>query len=181
MNENLLHIRTFHPDGNTRTQLENYLEKCMGGKMRIPSMDVMRNGMLIRAPGDKIYKNPEYSSDFFKHGGLIPGSSNSFNYDKKSVSKTSNNFYETLDLQVKTLNPDKIWKNKVRKEELDFDNQYVKTIGNWDNTVLKEYLPVVSEKDKKAQAAQNSQRGPKKGTPTGNLINKNNKSGGGKK
>jgi hypothetical protein len=33
-----------------------------------------RNGVPLSSLGDKIYKCPEYQTDFFKDGGLITGS-----------------------------------------------------------------------------------------------------------
>lgn len=112
----------------------------------------MRNGLLSGAPGDKIYKNPEYSKDFYKEGGIVAGSS-SFNnlHLQKTTSKRADNFYQTLDLTKKTLDPNKIWTNKVKKEEFEADYNYVKTLTNWDNTVLKEHMPN-TEKGGKGQA-----------------------------
>lgn len=34
----------------------------------------MRNGIPLKSLGDKVYKAPEYNPDFYKEGGLIPGS-----------------------------------------------------------------------------------------------------------
>ena len=56
----------------------------LGRKQRIDNLDDMRNRFILiirqfnsRLPvsslGDKIYKHPDYSSDYFKDGGLIPG------------------------------------------------------------------------------------------------------------
>ena len=36
----------------------------------------MRNGIPVRAQGDKDYGSPEYSTGFFNESGLIPGSTN---------------------------------------------------------------------------------------------------------
>jgi hypothetical protein len=111
----------------------------------------MRNGMPGRIPGDKSFQNPEYSEGFFRDGGLVPGSSFNPNY-KKNVSKKADNFYETLDLNKKTLNPDKLWSNKVKKEVFEFDDNYVKNLNHWDSTVLKEvtlHHPVDNKNDKK--------------------------------
>lgn len=35
-----------------------------------------RNGIPVYSHGDKSYKKPEHSSDFYKPGGLIVGSTN---------------------------------------------------------------------------------------------------------
>lgn len=97
----------------------------------------MRNGFPLKAPGEKSYKNPEYSSDFFKEGGLIPGSTNIFNYCK-TVSTKNHFFYETLDVDMKTLDPKKLWKNKQKQDFMDYDTNYVKMLKVWDKTVGKE-------------------------------------------
>jgi len=46
----------------------------MGGKARTETMYDQRNGCNLVALGDKIYKSPEFSTGFFKDGGLITGS-----------------------------------------------------------------------------------------------------------
>lgn len=104
----------------------------------------MRNGYPVIAPGEKSYKNPEYSNDFFKEGGLIPGSSNILTYNK-TVSKKNYFFYETLDLNVKTLDPRKLWRNKQKQEVVDYDTHYVKMLKIWDKTVGRE-IEVPSDK-----------------------------------
>lgn len=111
----------------------------MGPKARITNLSRMRNGYPSIAPGEKSYKNPEYSNDFFKEGGLIAGSTNVFKYNK-TVSKKNFFFYETLDLNVKTLDPKKLWKNKQIQDVVDYDTNYVKMLKIWDKTVGKEIL-----------------------------------------
>ena len=114
----------------------------------------MRNGIMVKAQGDKSFKNPEYTKNFFKEGGLVPGSSFKPNYNR-TVSKKADNFYQTLDLSKTTLNPDKLWVNKVKKEVGDFDNNYVKTLSAWESNVLKEYI----QPEVVAKGALNSNRG----------------------
>jgi hypothetical protein len=46
----------------------------MGMKKRVTTMYDQRNGLPLHSLGDKIYKAPEYQSNFFKEGGLITGS-----------------------------------------------------------------------------------------------------------
>jgi hypothetical protein len=46
----------------------------MGFKGRSNSMAHQRNGCALVSLGDKIYKAPEFSTHFFKEGGLIAGS-----------------------------------------------------------------------------------------------------------
>jgi len=51
------------------------------------------------------------------------------------------NFYETIDLKVKTLDPNKLWKNKVKQEELDFQTNMVKDLGQWEENILNVRVP----------------------------------------
>ena len=105
----------------------------------------MRNFYNKTSQGDKPYKNPEFSEDFFKGGGLIVGSTTNIQFNK-TVGKKSNNFYETLNLETKSLDPSKVWDNKIKSEENQFQNKYVKNLNVWNNTVLKEFLPVEDDK-----------------------------------
>ena len=59
---------------NRKTTNEQGLEKTMGFKGRSNSMAHQRNGCALVSLGDKIYKAPEFSTHFFKEGGLIAGS-----------------------------------------------------------------------------------------------------------
>ena len=107
--------------------------------------------------GDKPYRNVEYMPKFFEAGGLIVGSTNSLNY-QKTTSLKENNFYSSLDLTMKSLNPEKLWTNKVLKEESDFDNDYVKKISKWDKTVLSDFIPKI---DKSKQVVSNNKNSKK--------------------
>ena len=79
----------------------------------------------------------ENSTDFFKEGGLIVGSTNRINYNK-TTRKGDDNFYQTLDLNVKVLNDDKLWKSKVLKESLDMDQNYVANLNKWEENIFEE-------------------------------------------
>ena len=46
----------------------------MQTKIRVPGLEEQRNKISSASLGDKAYKYPEYSVDFYKAGGLIPGS-----------------------------------------------------------------------------------------------------------
>ena len=117
----------------------------------------MRNSLKISSMGDKPYRNVEYMPKFFEAGGLIVGSTNSLNY-QKTTSLKENNFYSSLDLTMKSLNPEKLWTNKVLKEESDFDNDYVKKISKWDKTVLSDFIPKI---DKSKQVVANNKNSKK--------------------
>ena len=145
----VFHIKTFMPDGNYRTFKEIPIEKEFGQKKKIYCLEDKRNGMQIRIPGDKFYKASEHTNGFFKEGGLIVGSTNRINYNKTQC-KGANNFYETLDFKAKMLDGSKLWKNKTKNESLNYDDNYVKTLGDWEKKVLFEFDPPV-EKDPKGK------------------------------
>ena len=130
---------------NLETKKETSLEDLACRKKRISTISEMRNFYNKTSQGDKPYKNPEFSEDFFKGGGLIVGSTTNIQFNK-TVGKKSNNFYETLNLETKSLDPSKVWDNKIKSEENQFQNKYVKNLNVWNNTVLKEFLPVEDDK-----------------------------------
>lgn len=105
----------------------------MGQKIRINTLYEMKNGLSSNNPGDKIYKNPECEPGFYKGGELIPGSSNKLPFTH--VSKRHSNFYETIDLNIKSLDPNKLWKNKVKNDELNFQTTLVKDLDIWEENL----------------------------------------------
>ena len=111
------------------------LENRMTRKKRILSLYEQRNGMFNTNLGDKNYKNVEDSVGFFKEGGLIVGSTNRINYNK-NTRKGESNFYQTLDLNIKTLNDDKIWENKLINENIALDKTYVQNLNQWEQNTL---------------------------------------------
>ena len=58
----ILHIKTFHPDGNCLSMIETPIEKEFGIKKKLWSLTERRNGMELRIPGDKYYKASELIS-----------------------------------------------------------------------------------------------------------------------
>lgn len=156
-------LKTFYPESYAKTYDEIGVEEQMGPKGRIRNLSEMRNGFPVSAPGDKSYKNPEYSASFYKEGGLIPGSTNVFNY-RKNVSRKNYYFYETLNLDVKILDPKKLWKNKEKQDFIDYDTNYVKMLNIWDKTVGKELMPVKPPEiiNKNASGTTNKSPPPKK-------------------
>jgi hypothetical protein len=124
----------------------------MTRKHRIPNMDVKRNSLVIGIPGDKFYRNPECTDGFYKMEGVLPGSTFYFEQEKKKFGRTLSRktcpFYDTHDMNMKTLDPDKLWKNRVFKETIDTDSLYVKTISQWDKAFMKTITPVVNTKAK---------------------------------
>lgn len=150
------YIRTFHPDQNCCTFQEMMLEKEFGIKKKILTLQEKRNYMEIKNPGDKAYKVSEQSSNFFKEGGLIPGSTNKF--FNRTQNLKNNNFYETLDLNVKTLKDEKKWKNKVKQETLETDQKYVKTLGIWEDKILQDYIVKEDDTKEKAKAKETKEK-----------------------
>lgn len=60
------------------------LSRVLQRKLRIDDMMGQRNGIPTRSLGDKQYRHPEYSNEFYKAGGLIVGST----FVKGSYTKT---------------------------------------------------------------------------------------------
>lgn len=142
----IFHIKTFERS-NQESSAEHSLENQINRKKRLTTLSEVRNYWEARSPGDKIYKNVEFSQKFFQEGGLAVGSTNKMRYNK-TVGKKANNFYETLDLNIKSLDPNKLWDNKIYSEEYNSQNDYVKNLDVWNKTVLKEYLPKEEENPK---------------------------------
>ena len=153
-------IRTYYPNGQCRSLKEMTLEKQMGGKKRVLSIEDQRNGMKMRVPGDKYYRTSEQFPTYYKEGGLIPGSTNSINYNK-TQSRKAYNFYETLDLTKRVLDRNKLWDNKCKKEDFDFDKNYVeKIILNWEKNILNDFDPNYSKKKNEVVEPENFRKVP---------------------
>jgi hypothetical protein len=118
-----------------RTENETIVENQMTRKKRLSNLQAIRNGMQIISPGDKIYKNVDYSPGFFNLEGLVVGSTNTKKY-KKSTTKKGDVFYDTLDLNVKSLNPEKLWTSKLLRESIECDSEYVKQLKLWESNFL---------------------------------------------
>ena len=76
------------------------------------------------------------------------GSTNRINYNK-TQSKKGYNFYETINLNIPVLDKKKLWKNKLRSEEIKDQINYVgKTITDWEKNILLDYFPDFNKKNK---------------------------------
>jgi len=124
-------IRTF--DSSAKPGKEAYVEGMMGQKKRIEYLEEQRNLLDVRSLGDKIYKNPEYASGFFKDGGLVPGSTHDVRKKKKTEVKKS----EQLNNKPKGTT----WKDRVKQEEKDEEEKAVLSLFEWEKTTLKEANP----------------------------------------
>lgn len=117
-----------------------FVDEIMGKKKRLNSVLERRNFHPLISPGDKIYKNVEYQPGFFKLEGLVVGSTNRYNYNKSSPLK-ADNFYETLDLKIPSLDPNKLWKNKLVQERIKNDSNYVKrSVQDWEDANSELYI-----------------------------------------
>ena len=114
-----------------RSLSELNVEKAMTRKKRINSLEQQRNYYNIVNPGDKNYRYAECSENFFKEGGLIPGSTNILRYSE-NYNQIKNNIYEHMDLNVRSLDTDKIWNNKLERERKERQMRYVLNLENWD-------------------------------------------------
>ena len=114
-----------------RSLSELNVEKAMTRKKRINSLEQQRNYYSIVNPGDKNYRYAECSENFFKEGGLIPGSTNILRYSE-NYNQIKNNIYEHMDLNVRSLDIDKIWNNKLERERKEKEMRYVLNLENWD-------------------------------------------------
>jgi len=119
------------------------LENMMNKKKRILTLDAQRNYFKKISPGDKNYRYSECSPDYYKEGGLIVGSSNRIRISD-NYSKLKNDIYKTMDLNVKSLDVNKLWKNKIKKERENSEIDYVSKLEQWE----KEYVNEVENKDK---------------------------------
>ena len=69
--------------------------------------------------------------------GLVPGSTNRINM-RKTQRKGEDNFYHTMDLNIKILNQNKIYVMKELIESLNNDKKYVKELNIWESKVFED-------------------------------------------
>ena len=86
--------------------------------------------------GDKAYKYPEYSTDFYKAGGLIPGS---------TLKKRANK--DPLEHQIGSVLTKPNWNVKVKLDEIAEDKKVVNDVDEWEQTILKEANPNWNDPD----------------------------------
>ena len=132
---------------NIPTNTEYNIESIMNTKKRILSLDEKRNYMKKCKPGDKNYNCVENSPEYFKMEGLIVGSTNRLNL-KKNMRKGEDNFYQTMNLNIRILDRNKIWNSKVILESLNYDKKYVEQLNNWESKTLEVNQPKKDKKEK---------------------------------
>jgi len=127
-------IRTFE-QSNAASTKEGTLESGMGKKRIIETVDEQRNNMQYQSMGDKAYKNPEYSSNFYKDGGLVAGSTIQKRKGKRGEMQYNNK-------QKGPLFPGRLtWKEKEQIEQLTDEMKCVKELFDWEKQTLKEANP----------------------------------------
>ena len=102
----------------------------MAKKKRIRELDVMRNGLNVISLGDKQYRHPDYSTDFFKEGLLIPGQ----NITMKTKQKKKGAEIVLREVHSKHIPA----KEQMRLNMLVVDQAAVDELDDWVEKVLKE-------------------------------------------
>lgn len=100
-------------------------------KHRVHDYFDKRNQVSAASLGDKPYKAVNYSADFYKESGLVPGSSNR-NYPRNMAKKKQIDF--TISKTAKwPMKPRQIWADKVKREEKNIDIQSVVDANKWED------------------------------------------------
>ena len=131
--------------GNSLTEYN--VEDIMNRKKRILSLDEQRNYMKNGKPGNKNYTCVENSPDYFKMEGITVGSTHAINM-RRTQRKGEDNFYATLNLNLKIMNRNKIWGYRELVESLKFDKAYVKELNNWESKTFEENKDNKTDKPK---------------------------------
>ena len=149
-------------DGVLRTKGVEYgIDSKMGRKMRVKGFSELRNGISCSALGDKAYKASQYSSDFYKTPGIVPGSTNAQlkrNFAKQkqvdfTIAKDAKYpFYETVK-----------WEDKVRMERIEEELKQVENLDTWEATILKAHLGGEDEEEGEDNDNKKPARGAKGG------------------
>mmetsp|Transcript_19711 Transcript_19711/g.36301 ORF Transcript_19711/g.36301 Transcript_19711/m.36301 type:complete len:252 (-) Transcript_19711:128-883(-) len=114
-------------------------QRLMGRKTRVRTYEKTRNLLPVKAPGDKIYKKVEQSTNFYKGGGLIVGSTAIKRYPHQSKIGASD--FATV-ISYESLNPNrKKWTDTVKQWQLSEEQGDVKQLVSWERQTLKETVP----------------------------------------
>ena len=113
-----------------------------------------RNGISTASLGDKPYKATNYSANFYKEPGLMPGSSMKV-YPKNVARKKQIDF--TVSKSAKwPMKPQQVWTEKVKHDDRQLDVQSVLAADAWE---------AEREKIKAAAIATTVKPGDSKGAP----------------
>lgn len=98
----------------------------MQRKGKLYGLESMRNSIGISSLGDKPYRYPEYEPEFYKNGGLIPGSTQKPRRGETvAVIKPGSMFTKPM------------WDVRVKMDELMEERKYMDSIDEWEQTILK--------------------------------------------
>lgn len=127
----------------------------MQRKGKLSGLESMRNSLGVTAMGDKPYKYPEYEANFYKNGGLIVGSTH-----KPRIGQIA------PEIKKGSVLTKPMWDVRVKMDELLEDKQYLDSIDQWEQTILKENNPNWKDPDEFLAAGNESapkDANPKKG------------------
>ena len=121
-----------YPELHGKSENEHVVEKDMGIKKAITDLPDKRNNLELKSLGDKPYKFSEESANFYKGGGLIPGSTQPEKMEKKSTGNTKIvDYYANLDLTKPVPTKGLKWKDKLKLEALAEDKKAVNDLIKW--------------------------------------------------
>ena len=146
-----IHMKTVLSEAGKRIQ-DNETEEFdfhrtqIGKKVRVEGLEKLRNGLDVKALGDKPYKKPEHSTGFYREGGLINGSTNVNKVPHQGKNAGSNDFATVLSYEA--TNPKRTkWKDRERKMKEDEDSEAIRQLIEWEKTILKESNPKYVDPD----------------------------------
>ena len=102
------------------------IETLMKRKLRLLSTEQQRNGIPISSHGDKYYKEADRERNFFKQGGLIPGSSIALRKPDKSEIRKRDDGGANSSITKPKLS----FKEKQDKEYLENDLKQLRELNN---------------------------------------------------
>lgn len=105
----------------------------------VEDMMARKKRMCLRMNANVKRYGVEYEPDFFKKGGLIPGSTNKKN-DRYNKSPIKDSIYDTMDITKKLLDPTKKWRNKSMDNILKQDISYVSNLESIDKEYYEGYI-----------------------------------------
>jgi len=121
-------------DCNNKASLKHWgVEHAMQEKIRVRGLMRIRNHIPLASLGDKIYKHPDYSRDFFK--GL----------EKKNLPKRG----EKQGIEIVHFDKNAMtWKERSKIESRKEDEKAVEELFKWEENVLAEANPNWKDVDK---------------------------------
>lgn len=131
-------IRVYRASGeraaNVRSD-EHNIEPIMNRKIRVPDLVAKRGLLPVVHFGDKPYKSPEQSTDFFTQGGLVTGST--ITYHKSKSGKTISGAESNTTTKLSGIEK---YNEKMKKKERNYDLGQVKALTD-SVTVLEQKIP----------------------------------------